>query len=66
MFLIEVVAVNTDQAKNFRRVESDGFGVRRETTTNVMADAATMTVTGIMPKMRSSSPPGGLAAMMSR
>jgi hypothetical protein len=41
------------QAKNLRKVESGGFRVRRETTANVMADAAKMRVTGIMPTMRS-------------
>jgi hypothetical protein len=55
------------QAKNLRKVESDGFWVRSETTTSVTADAAKMRVTGIMPAMRSSSDaPGGFLAMMSR
>jgi hypothetical protein len=39
------------QAKNLRKVESDGLGVRSETTTSVMADAAIIRVTGIMPAM---------------
>jgi hypothetical protein len=59
--------VKDAQAKNLRKVESDGFGVRSETATRAMADAAKMSVTGIMPAMRSSSDsPGDLVAMISR
>ena len=51
---IECVRINVErdlQVKNLRKVASEGFAVKSETTTSVMADAAMIRVTGIMPAM---------------
>ena len=47
-------------------VASDGGRVTSETENKVSADRANMTVTGIIPKISSSSSPDGFGAIMSR